>query len=81
MLITCRITNDKDEMIRRAKMLKFINYINIKKGALSDISVTQNTYFIFIDETIIEIEQFATFNFFRNLTFNRSRRNVVIKTN
>ena len=66
MLITCRITNNENEIIRRVKTLKFINRINIEERALNDISAIQNTCFFFI----VNLSQMYILTLYRIIKFN-----------
>ena len=66
MLIICRITNDEDEIIDRADASKFINRINMKGGALNDISAIQNTCF----SLIVDLSQMYILTIYRIIKFN-----------
>ena len=53
-------------MTRRAETLKFINYINIEEGALSDINAIQNICFFFI----VDLSQMYILTSHRIIKFN-----------
>ena len=66
MLITYRITDDEDEVINRANALKFIDRINMKEKALSDINAIQNTCFFLI----VDLSQVYILTIHRMIKFN-----------